>query len=100
MCPEGEWVPAAFAPQPVLCAQPSLQSFVCFPTRLGATSYSLNEALAAAIYGGYEYGFDALLRVVAPIGAACGSVHVSLTWDAVSTMYGQYALRLELKGQY
>jgi hypothetical protein len=26
-----------------------------------------------AIYGGYEYGFDALLRIVAPIGAGCGS---------------------------
>jgi hypothetical protein len=95
MCPEGEWLPASSIRSAFIA-----KYFVCFPTRLGATSYSLNEALAAAIYGGYEYGFDALLRVVAPIGAACGSVHVSLTWDAVSTMYGQYALRLELKGQY
>jgi alkylation response protein AidB-like acyl-CoA dehydrogenase len=29
-----------------------------------------------------------------------GAVHVSLTWDAVSTMYGQYALGLDPKGQY
>jgi alkylation response protein AidB-like acyl-CoA dehydrogenase len=29
-----------------------------------------------------------------------GAVHVSLTWDAVSTMYGQYALGLEPRGQY
>jgi resorcinol 4-hydroxylase (FADH2) len=29
-----------------------------------------------------------------------GSMHVSLAWDAVSTMYGQYALGLEPKGQY
>jgi hypothetical protein len=29
-----------------------------------------------------------------------GAMHVSLTWDAVSTMYGQYALGLEPKGQY
>ena len=29
-----------------------------------------------------------------------GDVHVSLTWDAVSTMYGQYALGLDPKGQY
>ena len=29
-----------------------------------------------------------------------GAMHVSLTWDAVSTMYGQYVLGLEPKGQY
>jgi alkylation response protein AidB-like acyl-CoA dehydrogenase len=29
-----------------------------------------------------------------------GAMHVSLTWDAVSTMYGQYALGLDPKGQY
>ena len=29
-----------------------------------------------------------------------GAVHVSLTWDAVSAMYGQYALGLDPKGQY
>ena len=29
-----------------------------------------------------------------------GAVHVSLTWDAVSTMYGQYAPGLDPKGQY
>jgi alkylation response protein AidB-like acyl-CoA dehydrogenase len=29
-----------------------------------------------------------------------GAVHVSMNWDAVSTMYGQYALGLEPKGQY
>jgi alkylation response protein AidB-like acyl-CoA dehydrogenase len=33
----------------------------------------LFRILQPAIYGGYEYGFDALLRVVAPIGAGCGS---------------------------
>jgi alkylation response protein AidB-like acyl-CoA dehydrogenase len=27
-------------------------------------------------------------------------VHVSMNWDAVSTMYGQYALGLDPKGQY
>ena len=29
-----------------------------------------------------------------------GAVHVSMNWDAVSTMYGQHALGLEPKGQY
>jgi alkylation response protein AidB-like acyl-CoA dehydrogenase len=29
-----------------------------------------------------------------------GSLHVSMNWDAVSTMYGQHALGLEPKGQY
>ena len=29
-----------------------------------------------------------------------GAMHVSLTWDAVSTLYGQYVLGLEPKGQY
>jgi alkylation response protein AidB-like acyl-CoA dehydrogenase len=29
-----------------------------------------------------------------------GALHVSLTWDAVSTMYGQYALGLDPKGQF
>jgi alkylation response protein AidB-like acyl-CoA dehydrogenase len=29
-----------------------------------------------------------------------GAVHVSMNWDAVSTMYGQYALGLDPKGQY
>jgi alkylation response protein AidB-like acyl-CoA dehydrogenase len=29
-----------------------------------------------------------------------GAVHVSLTWDAVGTMYGQYALGLDPKGQF
>ena len=33
----------------------------------------LFRTMQPAIYGGYEYGFDALLRVVSPIGAACGS---------------------------
>jgi resorcinol 4-hydroxylase (FADH2) len=33
----------------------------------------LFRTLQPAIYGGYEYGFDALLRVVTPIGAGCGS---------------------------
>ena len=28
------------------------------------------------------------------------AVHVSLNWDAVSTMYGQYVLGLDPKGQY
>jgi alkylation response protein AidB-like acyl-CoA dehydrogenase len=32
--------------------------------------------------------------------AHAGAVHVSMNWDAVSTMYGQYALGLEPKGQY
>ena len=33
----------------------------------------LFRTMQPAIYGGYEYGFDALLRIVAPIGAGCGS---------------------------
>jgi hypothetical protein len=28
------------------------------------------------------------------------SKHVSFNWDAISTMYGQWALGLEPKGQY
>jgi alkylation response protein AidB-like acyl-CoA dehydrogenase len=32
--------------------------------------------------------------------AHAGAVHVSLNWDAVSTMYGQHALGLDPKGQY
>ncbi|MGZ3410220.1 MAG: acyl-CoA dehydrogenase family protein [Xanthobacteraceae bacterium] len=32
--------------------------------------------------------------------AHAAATHVSLNWDAVSTMYGQYALGLEPKGQY
>ena len=33
----------------------------------------LFRVMTPAIYGGYEYGFDALVKVAAPIGAACGS---------------------------
>ena len=33
----------------------------------------LFRIMVPAIYGGYEYGFDTLIRVAAPIGAACGS---------------------------
>ena len=33
----------------------------------------LFRTMKPAIYGGYEYGFDALIRIAAPIGAACGS---------------------------
>jgi alkylation response protein AidB-like acyl-CoA dehydrogenase len=32
--------------------------------------------------------------------AHAAATHVSLNWDAVSTMYGQYVLGLEPKGQY
>ena len=32
--------------------------------------------------------------------AHAGGVHVSMNWDAVSTMYGQHALGLDPKGQY
>jgi len=32
--------------------------------------------------------------------AHAAAVHVSMNWDAVSTMYGQYALGLEPRGQY
>jgi alkylation response protein AidB-like acyl-CoA dehydrogenase len=32
--------------------------------------------------------------------AHAAAAHISLNWDAVSTMYGQYALGLEPKGQY
>jgi alkylation response protein AidB-like acyl-CoA dehydrogenase len=33
----------------------------------------LFRTMRPATYGGYEYGFDALIRIAAPIGAACGS---------------------------
>jgi alkylation response protein AidB-like acyl-CoA dehydrogenase len=33
----------------------------------------LFRVMTPAVYGGYEHGFDALIRVAAPIGAACGS---------------------------
>jgi alkylation response protein AidB-like acyl-CoA dehydrogenase len=33
----------------------------------------LFRVMTPAIYGGCEHGFDALIRVAAPIGAACGS---------------------------
>jgi len=33
----------------------------------------LFKIMTPAVYGGYEYGFDVLIRVAAPIGAACGS---------------------------
>jgi hypothetical protein len=32
--------------------------------------------------------------------AHAAATHVSLNWDAVSTMHGQYVLGLEPKGQY
>jgi alkylation response protein AidB-like acyl-CoA dehydrogenase len=32
--------------------------------------------------------------------AHAAASHISLNWDAVSTMYGQHALGLEPKGQY
>jgi alkylation response protein AidB-like acyl-CoA dehydrogenase len=32
--------------------------------------------------------------------AHAAASHISLNWDAVSTMYGQYTLGLEPKGQY
>ena len=32
--------------------------------------------------------------------AHAAAVHVSMNWDAVSTMYGQHALGLDPKGQY
>jgi alkylation response protein AidB-like acyl-CoA dehydrogenase len=32
--------------------------------------------------------------------AHAAASHISLNWDAVSTMYGQYALGVEPKGQY
>src|SRR5689334_12566955 len=33
----------------------------------------LFRVMQPAVYGGYEYGFDALAQIVAPIGAGCGS---------------------------
>src|SRR6185503_14615029 len=33
----------------------------------------LFRIMQPAMYGGYEYGFDALVRAVVPIGAGCGS---------------------------
>ena len=33
----------------------------------------LFRVMQPAIYGGYEYGFDALIRVTAPVAAGCGS---------------------------
>jgi alkylation response protein AidB-like acyl-CoA dehydrogenase len=33
----------------------------------------LFRTMQPAVYGGYEYGYDALVRVVAPVAAGCGS---------------------------
>ena len=38
-----------------------------------AREAGLFRTMQPAVYGGYEYGFDALVRVVAPIAAGCAS---------------------------
>lgn len=61
----------------------------------------LVQAVDALFYGsgGNALALDLpLQRVWRDIHAA--GVHISLNWDAVSTMYGQHALGLEPKGQY
>ncbi len=49
--------------------------------------------------GGQSIFLDKPIQRVWRDAHAAGS-HLSLNWDAVSTMYGQYALGLEPKGQY
>ena len=61
----------------------------------------LVQAVDSLFYGsgGNALALDLpLQRVWRDIHAA--GVHISLNWDAVGTMYGQYALGLEPKGQY
>ena len=61
----------------------------------------LVQAVDALFYGsgGNALAIDLpLQRMWRDIHAA--GVHISLNWDAVSTMYGQYALGLEPNGQY
>lgn len=61
----------------------------------------LVQAVDALFYGsgGNALALDLpLQRMWRDIHAA--GVHISLNWDAVSTMYGQYALGLEPNGQY
>jgi hypothetical protein len=55
-----------------------------------------NSSIENLIVSAREVG--ALARAWRDAHAA--AVHVSLIWDAVSTMYGQHALGLEPKGQY
>lgn len=56
------------------------------------------DALFSASGGQGIFSSKPLQRMWRDVHAA--AVHVSLNWDAVSTMYGQYALGLEPKGQY
>jgi alkylation response protein AidB-like acyl-CoA dehydrogenase len=56
------------------------------------------DALFLASGGQGIYAGKPLQRIWRDAHAA--AVHVSMNWDAVSTMYGQYALGLEPKGQY
>lgn len=55
----------------------------------------LFRAMRPAIYGGYEYGFDALVRVAAPIGAACGStgwvVSLAIVHQWLAAMFSRQA---------
>ena len=62
---------------------------------------SLVQAVDALFYGsgGNALTLESPLQRVWRDIHAAGS-HISLNWDAVSTMYGQYALGLEPKGQY
>ncbi len=56
------------------------------------------DALFVAVGGQGIFLERPLQRVWRDAHAA--AAHISLNWDAVSTMYGQYALGLEPKGQY
>jgi resorcinol 4-hydroxylase (FADH2) len=55
----------------------------------------LFRVMQPAVYGGYEYGFDALIRVAAPIGAACGStgwvVSLAIVHQWLAAMFSKEA---------
>jgi alkylation response protein AidB-like acyl-CoA dehydrogenase len=61
----------------------------------------LVQAVDALFFGSGGQGIflDVPLQRVWRDAHAAAS-HISLNWDAVSTMYGQYVLGLEPKGQY
>lgn len=66
-----------------------------FAARLAAQA---TEALYASCGGGGLFLSNRIQRAWRDANAV--SKHVSLSWDAVSSMYGQHALGLEPRGQY
>ena len=66
-----------------------------FAARLAAQA---TEALYASCGGGGLFLSNRIQRAWRDANAV--SKHVSLNWDAVSSMYGQHALGLEPRGQY